>query len=341
MNSAMIQNRTVTVFGAYGHTGRFVVRELLKRGFTTILSGRDAAKLKEARNAHPGSELRGASVDDPASLDRALSGAVAVINCAGPFIDTAAPVIDAALRASIHYLDVAAEQAAVLAVFERFATAARDADVVVAPAMAFYGGLGDLLATAAMGAWDAADEVCIAVALDSWKPTRGTRLTGQRNPGRHFIFSNNRLERADPPPARKWNFPPPFGEQDVVGLSLAETITISRHLQTPEIRVYINLAPMTDIRDPNTPSPTAADESGRSSQIFVMEAIARRGGAERRAMVRGRDIYAITAPIVAEATCRVVNGLAKRTGVVAAGEVFAAQDFLISLSPSHLSFEMQ
>jgi short subunit dehydrogenase-like uncharacterized protein len=337
----MIQNRIVTVFGAYGHTGRFVVRELLKRGFTPILSGRDAAKLKEAGNAHPGSEVRVASVDDPASLDRALSSAVAVINCAGPFIDTAAPVIDAALRASIHYLDVAAEQAAVLAVFERFASTARDAGVVVAPAMAFYGGLGDLLATAAMGEWDAADEVCIAVALDSWKPTRGTRLTGQRNPGRHFIFSNNRLERVDPPPARKWNFPPPFGEQDVVGLSLAETITISRHLRTPEIRVYINLAPMTDIRDPNTPSPTAADESGRSSQIFVMEAIIRKGGAEHRAMVRGRDIYAITAPIVVEATSRVVNGLAKRTGVVAAAEAFAAQDFLTSLSPSHLSFEMQ
>jgi Saccharopine dehydrogenase NADP binding domain len=337
----MIQDRIVTVFGAYGHTGRFVVSELRKRGFTTILSGRDGEKLKEAGNAHPGSEVRVATVDDPASLDRALSGAVAVINCAGPFIDTAAPVIDAALRASIHYLDVAAEQAAVLAVFERFASAARDAGAVVAPAMAFYGGLGDLLATAAMGEWDAADEICIAVALDSWKPTQGTRLTGQRNPGRHFIFSNNRLERADPPPARKWNFPPPFGEQDVVGLSLAETITISRHLQTPEIRVYINLAPIADIRDPDTPAPTAADESGRSSQIFAMEAIARRGSAERRAVVRGRDIYAITAPIVVEAAHRVVNGLSKRTGVVAAGEVFAAQDFLMSLSPSHLSFEMQ
>jgi len=337
----MIQNRIVTVFGAYGHTGRFVVSELRKRGFTPILSGRDAAKLKEAGNARPGSEVRVATVDDPASLDRALSGAVAVINCAGPFIDTAAPVIDAALRGSIHYLDVAAEQAAVLAVFERFASAARDAGVVVAPAMAFYGGLGDLLATAAMGEWDAADEICIAVALDSWKPTQGTRLTGQRNPGRRFIFSNNRLERADPPPARKWDFPPPFGEQDVVGLSLAETITISRHLQTPEIRVYINLAPITDIRDPDTPAPTAADESGRSSQIFVMEAIARRGSAERRAAVRGRDIYAITAPIVVEAAHRVVNGLAKRTGVVGAGEAFAAQDFLMSLSPSHLSFEMQ
>ena len=337
----MIQNRIVTVFGAYGHTGRFVVSELRKRGFTPILSGRDAAKLNEAGNAHPGSEVRVASVDDPASLDRALSGAVAVINCAGPFIDTAGPVIDAALRASIHYLDVAAEQAAVLAVFERFASAAREAGVVVLPAMAFYGGLGDLLATAAMGEWHAADEICIAIALDSWQPTRGTRLTGQRNPGRHLVFSNNRLERADPPPARKWNFPPPFGEQDMVGLSLAETITIPRHLQTPEVRVYINLAPIRDIRDPHTPAPTAADESGRSSQIFVMEATARGGETERRAIVRGRDIYAITAPLVVEATHRVVNGLAKRTGVVAAGEAFAAQGFLMSLSPSHLSVEMR
>src|SRR5437016_3485013 len=99
MNSAMIQNRTVTVFGAYGHTGRFVVSELRKRGFTPILSGRDAAKLKAAGKAHPGSEVRVATVNDSASLDRAMSGAVAVINCAGPFIDTAGPVIDAVLRA--------------------------------------------------------------------------------------------------------------------------------------------------------------------------------------------------------------------------------------------------
>ena len=99
--------------------------------------------------------------------------------------------------------------------------------------------------------------------------------------------------------------------------------------------------PITDIRDPNTPAPTAADESGRSSQIFVMEATARRRDVERRAIVRGKDIYVVPGPIVVEATHRVVNGLAKRTGVVAAGEVFTAQDFLMSLSPSHSSFEMK
>jgi hypothetical protein len=57
-------------------------------------------------------------------------------------------------------------------------------------------------------------------------------------------------------------------------------------------------------------------------------------------MVRGRDIYAVSAPIVVEATHRIVSGLAKKSGVVAAGEAFDAQDFLMSLSPSHLSFEM-
>ncbi len=336
----MASNRTVTVFGAYGHTGRFVVSELLRRGWTPILSGRDAAKLATLGDTHPGTEVRVASVDDPSSLDRALAGSAAVINCAGPFLDTSAPVIEAALHTGIHYLDIAAEQAAVLEVFERFAGAAREAAVVIAPAMGFYGGLGDLLATAALGDWEAADQIDVAVALDSWKPTRGTRLTGQRNPGQRFTFSNGRLERADPPPPRAWDFPAPFGPQEVVGLALAETITIPRHLRTPELRVYMNLAPLTEIRDPDTPAPTAADESGRSSQRFLVDVIVRRGSAERRVTASGRDIYAVSAPIVAEAARRILNGLSRKTGVVAAGEAFDARDFLESLCPTHLTLEI-
>lgn len=337
----MSSDRTVTVFGAYGHTGGFVVSELRGRGWKPILSGRDSAKLDAMGEAHPELEVRVATVHDPVSLDRALSGASAVINCAGPFLDTADPVINAAIRAGIPYLDVAAEQAAVLSVFERFADVARDAGVVVIPAMAFYGGLGDLLATAAMGNWDHADEISIATALDSWKPTRGTRVTGQRNPGKRFYFFNNKMECTDPPPPRIWNFPPPFGRQDVEGLSFSETITIPRHLRTPEIHVYMNHRAIMDVRNPDTPPPTAADDTGRSSQIFVMDVIVRKGNAERRAVARGRDIYAVSAPIVVEAMERVVKGLAKTTGVRAAGEVFDAREFLSSLSPTHLSFEIQ
>jgi len=337
----MSLNRAVSVFGAYGHTGRFVVSELRKRGCIPILAGRDAAKLRALGDVHHGSEVRVAAVDDPASLDHALSGAAAVINCAGPFLDTAGAVIDAALRARIHYLDVAAEQAAVLSVFECFANSARDTAVVVIPAMAFYGGLGDLLATAAMASWEYADEITIAVSLDSWKPTRGTRVTGQRNAGRRLVFTKNKLERGDPQPPRIWDFPPPFGRQDVEGISLSETITISQHLRTQEIRVYMNHAAIMDVRNPDTPPPTPADDTGRSSQVFLMDVIVRKGHAERRAVARGRDIYAVSAPIVVEAAQRAINGLAKATGAVAAGQAFDARDFLNSLCPEHLSFEIQ
>jgi len=85
----MSLNRMVTVFGAYGHTGRFVVSELQKRGWKPVLSGRDPAKLNALAELHRGSEVRPAAVEDRQSLDRALADTSAVINCAGPFLDTA------------------------------------------------------------------------------------------------------------------------------------------------------------------------------------------------------------------------------------------------------------
>src|SRR6202453_3592139 len=125
--SLMPLKPTVAVFGAYGHTGRFVVAELRRRGWTPIVSGRDAGKLAVLAAADTDLESRPASIDDPASIDRALAGAAAVINCAGPFLDTAEPLVAAALRARVHYLDITAEQASALAIFERFAAAARNA----------------------------------------------------------------------------------------------------------------------------------------------------------------------------------------------------------------------
>ena len=331
----------IAVFGAYGHTGRFVVAELRRRGCRPILCGRDAGKLHELGAAHRDLDIRVASVDEPGSLDRALCGAVAVINCAGPFLDTAPAVIEAALRARIHYFDVAAEQAAALDVFQRFAEPAREAGITIVPAMAFYGGLADLLATAAMADWSTADEIQIAVALDSWLPTRGTRLTGQRNTAPRVVVANGELVTlAEPALNRLWEFPQPFGTQTVVELPLSEIITISRHLSSPEIHSYMNLEPLKDLRNPDTPVPTAADDSGRSAQLFLVEAIVRRGQQQRRAMARGRDIYAISAPLIVEAATRVIDPPDSKSGVFAAGEIFDAGDFLQSLSPAYLDVEI-
>jgi short subunit dehydrogenase-like uncharacterized protein len=336
----------VAVFGAYGHTGRFVVSESRKRGWTPILSGRDPAKLAALGAAYPHAETRPASADDPASLDAAIAGAAAVINCAGPFATTAAPVIEAAMRARIPYLDVAAEIEANADTFEHFSGRARDAGIVIVPAMAFYGGLGDLLATAAIGDWPAADEIRIAYGLDRWRPTAGTRVAGQvsrqRRDGRRIVFSDGRFEyRTDRAPVLDWTFPPPLGTQPVIGeFTMADTLTISRHLQAPQIRSYMTRAAVDDLSSPNASPPEATDESGRSAQTFLVEVVARRRGEERRAVASGRDIYAISAPLVVEAARRVVTRLVETPGAFTAGEAFDARDFLMSLSPEPLSLRL-
>lgn len=343
----MKSNRSVVVYGAYGHTGRFVVSELRRRGWTPVLSGRDPEKLNLLGVEHPGLELRPASIDEPASLDRALMGAVAVINCAGPFASTSAPVIDAALRARIPYLDIAAEIEANIDTFELFADRARECGVVVVHAMAFYGALGDLLATAAMGDWTSADEISIAYGLDSWRPTTGTLIAGQvsrqRRDGRRVVFTNGKLSYVTgAAPIVEWTFPAPMGKQSVVSeFTMADTVTISRHLKSPEIRSYMTVAAVKDLTDPNQLAPTASDESGRSSQTFLVEVVVRRGSEERRAVASGRDIYAFSAPLVVEAMARVVGGWVGTAGVFTAGEAFDARDFLASLCPDHLSLEIR
>ncbi|GAB7106875.1 saccharopine dehydrogenase NADP-binding domain-containing protein [Streptomyces phaeofaciens JCM 4814] len=341
----MGSGQTVAVFGAYGHTGRFVVAELRERGFLPVLSGRDADKLKALAH-ETGLEARPASVDDPASLDRALSGAAAVINCAGPFATTAAPVIEAALRAAIPYLDVAAEIEANADTFAHFADRARDAGAVVVPAMAFFGGFGDLLATTAMGDWTAADEAHIAYGLNNWHPTAGTRTAGavsrQRRNGGRVVYTQGRLEyRHDAPPTLEWSFPDPMGPRPVLGeFTMADVVTIPSHLSIPDVRTYMTVEAARDIASPDTPTPAAVDDRGRSAQTFLVDVIVRSGDAERRAVARGQDIYAVTAPLVVEAADRILTGRTKTVGVASAGEIFDAPDFLHALR-RHITLELR
>ncbi len=142
-NSGRGAKRVVAVFGAGGHTGRFVVAELLRRGIVPIAIARDPGSLAAAKFLEHEVPRRRASVDNANSLDQALDGAEAIINCAGPFLETAHAVLKAALRAGIHYLDVSAEQPSARSILDQYDIAAREAGVVVIPAMGFYGGFAD------------------------------------------------------------------------------------------------------------------------------------------------------------------------------------------------------
>jgi len=74
--------------------------------------------------------------DDPGAVVSALAGTALVLNCAGPFVRTAHPLVDACLRSHTHYLDVTGE----VAVFESLAARsaeARAAGITVLPGVGF------------------------------------------------------------------------------------------------------------------------------------------------------------------------------------------------------------
>lgn len=328
----MSPTHNVTVYGATGHTGRFVASELERRGVEVRRVARSAPTEGNSRSGGGQLSWVTASCDDPEGLDSALEGTNAVINCAGPFLDTAPAVIESALRVGSHYLDIAAEQRSVRQSLATYHAEAVDKCIVVLPGMAFYGGLADLLAAQLCAGLRAVEEILIGVALNYWHPTLGTRRTGERNTARRVVVSGGRLVPLPSTPAgARWRFPLPFGELPVTGVPLSEIITISRHIAATRIESFMNEAPLRDLGKADTPPPTSSDASGRSSQSFVMDVYASGDGQSRQIAAFGRDIYAVTAPIIVEACMRVVSHRPRKGGAFAPAELFEPRHFLAAL----------
>ncbi|WP_409466382.1 saccharopine dehydrogenase family protein [Amycolatopsis sp. GA6-003] len=329
----MADFQRVLVYGASGHTGRFVVAELLRRGLPPVVAGRSLPRFADL-------DRRAASIEDGPGLRALLDDVAVVINCAGPFLDTALPLATAAVETGTHYLDVTAEQPAVQQLYRELDAPARSAGTAVVAAMAFYGGLADLLLTAVLGPETSAAEAEIAIGLDRWWPTAGTRATGARNTATRQVIRDGALVPLPAPaPTGKWDFPEPIGAQSTVELPFSEVVTIDRHLKVKTLRSWLNTAPLDDLHDPDTPAPHAGDERGRSAQRFAVEVTAGSGAQRRRGSATGRDIYATTAPMLAEAAVRLLDGRYRGSGALAPGEAFAAADFLAAIQQSDPDFE--
>jgi short subunit dehydrogenase-like uncharacterized protein len=118
------------IYGANGYTGELIAREAVARGLRPILAGRNAASVSRLAQAL-GLAHRVFDVSAPA-----LDSISLVLNCAGPFSQTARPMMQACLGAGAHYLDITGE----IEVFEYAHTldaAARQAGAVICPGVGF------------------------------------------------------------------------------------------------------------------------------------------------------------------------------------------------------------
>lgn len=162
------------IYGAYGYTGHLIAELAITKGLKPILAGRSEDKLKpvaEKLNL----PYRAFGLDDSNAIDQALEGVKVMLHCAGPFVHTFKPMVDACVRNGVHYLDITGEWY----VFESVAkldAQAKEKNIMLMPGTGF-----DVVPSDCLAAYLAAqmpDATHLQLAFRSQgRPSRGTQKT--------------------------------------------------------------------------------------------------------------------------------------------------------------------
>jgi short subunit dehydrogenase-like uncharacterized protein len=359
----------IAVYGATGYTGRLVARELDAPGADLLLCGRSAERLRAvAADLEAPAAVRTASLDDADGLRHALGDAAVVINCAGPFTRYGERVVQAAVETATHYVDTTGEQLYMQRVFERWDDPARAAEVAVVPAVGFDYVPGDLIARLAARGREPLSEIVVAYAVSGFGATRGTlhsALEALRAGG--VAYSDGAWRPGRPGPLRAgFAFPPPLGRQAMTAYPSGEVLTVPRHTRTRRVTSLITasalapagaLAPAVPLALPGlgmalrTPLRRVADlaidrlpegpsPQARAAARFTIAAVAHgEDGGSSSAVVRGSDVYGLTAAIAVHAARRLAAEGFDRAGVLAPASAFDPVEFLDHLGTRGVSYE--
>ena len=96
------------LYGAAGYTGSLIAARAVECGHRPVLAGRSAPAVT-ALAERLDLPHRVLDLEDPVALEVALDDVDLVLNAAGPFLHTAAPLAKGCLRAGAHYLDISNE----------------------------------------------------------------------------------------------------------------------------------------------------------------------------------------------------------------------------------------
>lgn len=229
------------IYGASGYTGRLIVEQALDEGPRPILAGRSAARI-EALAKETGCPFRVFTLDRVEAAALNLEGVAAVLNCAGPFAETAEPMIEACLQSGTHYLDITGEYG-VIEHAARQHQRAVDAGIVIMPAVGFDVVPSDCLAAQLAVALPTACELELAFAafggMSSVSP--GTATTALAHLGQGGLARiDSKIQRV-PVAWQTAKIPFPSGERDAVTIPWGDIASAYYTTGIPNIRVSMAL----------------------------------------------------------------------------------------------------
>jgi short subunit dehydrogenase-like uncharacterized protein len=293
------------IYGASGYTGRMAAEHAKAAGLDLVVAGRDAGKLAKIAS-DLSVEYRAFAVDDTQALDSALSDAVVLLNCAGPFGRTVRPLMTAAIRNGVHYLDVSAELDG-YRLAQDLDGEARTAGVMLLPGSG--GSVAMLGCLAAYAAERLPHPVKVSIALHvSGAMSRGSAISAMENLSPECLERVGHQLRLRDPGERK-NFDFGAGARSCFPVTLPDLITIGHSTGCPDVETFVHVSgdafPQGDLAA-MPDGPTAAERERNRYQAAVE--VVDRDGSTARAVLDTVNGYTFTPMAAAEAARRVLGG---------------------------------
>jgi short subunit dehydrogenase-like uncharacterized protein len=228
------------IYGAAGYTGRMASANAKAAGVDVVLAGRpqDEEKLVTLA-AETDAEYRLFAVDDVPAREGALSGIAVLLNCAGPFMRTAEPLMQACLASGTHYLDIAAELDS-YRLAERYDQDAKAAGVMLLPGSG--GSVAMLGCLAGHAAKRVANPTKLSIALHvAGGFSRGSAVSASENVTTETLHRvDGELVGRSGDELREFDFG--SGPATSFPVTLPELITIWRATDIPNIETYVHVS---------------------------------------------------------------------------------------------------
>ncbi|SPO00351.1 uncharacterized protein DNG_03196 [Cephalotrichum gorgonifer] len=295
------------IYGAYGYTGRIASEYAATLGLQVILAGRSDRKIRDLASKLD-TKFLVFDVNDPFILDAALKGVRVFLNCAGPFMRTASPLMAACIRNGVHYLDIAAELDS-YRLAEKLDAEASEKNVMLMP------GCGGSVAMLGCLAGYAAEGIEKPVSIDvallvAGSMSRGSAVSASENLTAECLKRvDGELIAQDTTATDSFDFNDGKGSVSCFPVTLPDLITIWKSTGASNIRTFVHVAgnafPSGDL-DALPDGPTAQEREANPYHASVT--VAGADGTVKRAALHTVNGYTFTPLASVQAAERILGG---------------------------------
>lgn len=321
---------TLMIYGANGYTGRMATEYAKAAGLNVIVAGRDQSKVTELATKL-GIRANVFSLDDEVSVERALVGVTAILNCAGPYHRTAKILMRAAINTGCHYLDIAAELDS-YQLAEQLDNEAKAADVMLLPGS---GGSVAMLGCLAGYAAEKVTQPCkVSIALHvTGSMSRGSAISANLTTTT-LCRRNGQLEAQNAENIQQFDFG--TGSVPCFPVTLPDLLTIWHSTKIPNIETFVHVSgdafPEGNLTTlPDGPSTQEREANRYQAAVYITD----RQGIVSRAVLDTVNGYNFTPLAAVEAARRVLNG-ELRPGYQTPADLFGNQ-FATSIADTRMT----